>query len=119
MGKFRGHQDKSRTERENIILKKKVGVAAGGIHAAEQAGSTVSGGDSLSSGYPGHQQQQQQREAVSPERKLKHVTYAEEHSVLLVGDSCFSFNCGVDPTPGNAVTGVVATSLDSLKAVLN
>ncbi|CBN74224.1 conserved unknown protein [Ectocarpus siliculosus] len=116
MGKFRGHQDRSWRGRENKILKKKVGVAVGGIHAAAQAESTVSGGDSLGSGNPGHQQQQQQREAVGPKRKLKHVTYAKEHSVLLVGDGCFSFNCCVEHRGTRA--GVVATSLDSLKAVL-
>ncbi|CAM9770333.1 unnamed protein product [Ectocarpus sp. 8 AP-2014] len=101
MGKFRGHKDKSRRGTEKKILKKKGGVAAGGIHAAAQAESTLPGGDSLSSGSPGRQQQQQQREEVGPKRKLKHVTYAKEHSVLLVGDGCFSFKRGVNPTPGN------------------
>ncbi|CAM9538179.1 unnamed protein product [Ectocarpus fasciculatus] len=116
MGKFRGHQDKSRRGREKKLLKKKAGAAAGGIRAtAAQAESVVSGGDSLSS--PSRQQQQKQRGAVGAKRKLKHVTYAKEHSVLIVGDGDFSFTRGVIRHRGTGA-GVVATSLDSEKAVL-
>ncbi|CAN0565184.1 unnamed protein product [Ectocarpus sp. 12 AP-2014] len=93
MGKFRGHQDKSRRGREKKLLKKKAGAAAGGIRAvAAQAESALPGGDSLTSSSSGRAQQ---RGVVGAKRKLKHVTYAKEHSVLIVGDGDFSFTRGV------------------------
>ncbi|CAB1101196.1 unnamed protein product [Ectocarpus sp. CCAP 1310/34] len=115
MGKFRGHQDKSRRGREKKLLKKKAGAAAGGIRAvAAQAESALPGGDSLTSSSPGRLRQ---RGVVGAKRKLKHVTYAKEHSVLIVGDGDFSFTRGVIRHRGTGA-GVVATSLDSEKAVL-
>lgn len=106
-GSFEGTRIRTAGEGRRKSSRRKAekgGVAAGGIHAAAQAESTVSGGDSLSSGSPGCQQQQQQREVVGPKRKLKHVTYAKENSVLLVGDGCFSFKPVVNPTSDNGVS---------------
>lgn len=91
MGKFRGHQDKSRRGREKKLLKKK---ASGGGGRGVQADTVIAG----SPGGPGRQMQRQQAKAgvgVGVKRKLKHVTYAKEHSVLICGDGDFSFTRGV------------------------
>lgn len=94
MGKYRGHQDKSRRGREKKLLKKK-GAAAGG-----SGGAQLETADSS----PGRPQQQQQvgnpgaggkAAGAGAKRKLKHVTYAKEHSVLICGDGDFSFTRGV------------------------
>ncbi len=95
MGKYRSHQDKSRRGREKKLLKKKVAAAGGGASAqAEALGSS-----------PGRQQHQQGQSGgavkavaaggVGAKRKLKHVTYSKEHSVLICGDGDFSFTRGV------------------------
>lgn len=107
MGKYRGHQDKSRRGREKKLLKKKrAGGVSGGTNAPEiddgtkgvGVGGIVARESSISS--PG----QKSREgkvggagvaAVGAKRKLKHVTYGKEHSVLIVGDGDFSFCRGV------------------------
>ncbi|CAM9927215.1 unnamed protein product [Pylaiella littoralis] len=112
MGKFRGHQDKSRRGREKKLLKKK---AAGGGGRPVQADTAVSGS-------PGGQQQRQKAAAgvgvgTGVKKKIRHVTYAKEHSVLICGDGDFSFTRGVIRHRGTGA-GVVATSLDSRKTVL-
>jgi len=94
MGKYRSHQDKSRRGREKKLLKKKVATAAGGSRASAQAEVI---------GTPGRQQHQQGQRGgavravagVGAKRKLKHVTYSKEHSVLICGDGDFSFTRGV------------------------
>ncbi|CAM9709817.1 unnamed protein product, partial [Scytosiphon promiscuus] len=95
MGKYRGHQDKSRRGREKKLLKKKRAAVTGSSTHAGENGATE----------------------VDKKRKLKHVTYGKEHSVLIVGDGDFSFCRGVIRHRGTGA-GVVATSLDSQKAVL-
>eukprot|EP00752_Nemacystus_decipiens_P014195 g12624.t1 len=117
MGKYRGHQDKSRRGRENKLLKKKAGKGGGGARL-ETAGSP---------GGPPRQQQSGKTGAAGKaaaagagagtKRKLKHVTYAKEHSVLICGDGDFSFTRGVIRHRGTG-KGVVATSLDSRRTVL-
>lgn len=93
MGKYRSHQDKSRRGREKKLLKKKVAAAGGGINAQVEV-----------MGSPGRQQQQQGQSGgavkavavgAGAKRKLKHVTYSKEHSVLICGDGDFSFTRGV------------------------
>lgn len=89
MGKYRGHQDKSRRGREKKLLKKKVAAARGG------------GGTQLeTAGSRGRPQLGKAAAAAAgglagAKRKLKHVTYAKEHSVLICGDGDFSFTRGV------------------------
>lgn len=107
MGKYRGHQDKSRRGREKKLLKKKVAAAGGSGDAQLETADS-----------PGRPQQQKQPQlgnteaggkaaAAGAKRKLKHVTYAKENSVLICGDGDFSFTRGVIRHRG---TGCVSTS---------
>lgn len=90
MGKYRGHQDKSRRGREKKLLKKKVVAAGGGGDAQleqqrqQQLGEPGAGGKAAAAGG-----------VVGAKKKLKHVTYAKDHSVLICGDGDFSFTRGV------------------------
>ncbi|CAM9958214.1 unnamed protein product [Hapterophycus canaliculatus] len=121
MGKYRGHQDKSRRGREKKLLKKKRAAVAGGAGAAEAEATKGDVGSARAASSPGRQPaagKAGEGGAVGgAKRKLKHVTYGKEHSVLIVGDGDFSFCRGVIRHRGTGA-GVVATSLDSQKAVL-
>lgn len=84
MGKFRGHQDKSRRGREKKLLQKKL---------QKKPFSSPSSPNGIA---------KKPRPSDGPsvggaggKRKLKHVTYGKEHSVLICGDGDFSFTRGV------------------------
>lgn len=80
MGKFRGHQDKSRRGREKKLLKKKA--AAAGVAGA---GTALAGGFGAEGTGDGGKKR----------KSTKHVTYSKDHSVLICGDGDFSFTRGV------------------------
>lgn len=92
MGKFRGHQDKSRRGREKKHLKKMVGkgilgMGGRGPDSAATGEATGGGGGKVINTAGGKN--------VPKNRKLKHVTYGKDQSVLICGDGDFSFTRGV------------------------